>query len=616
MRRVALPKAAGLLILIVMTTFGSCRAVAQESCANLVNQLQVLRSSGGAGSSWETFITGRMQDLGCFGQQSQPTSACPAGHEECGDYCCGSGNYCSRYGCIARDSIECGNHYCGPGQQCSRSGGCQPAGVVDCGDYYCPSGQRCASGHRACLAMTDIDCGSYSCRSGYFCGSKNSCIGESSKDCGNGTSCPYGRKCSRDGKSCLAEDAVDCGNHSCSAGYTCGSYNTCIAKNATDCGNGTSCPAGRKCSRDAKSCLEQDAVDCGSFVCRSDRKCGSGNQCLAKEETDCGNGTSCGPGHKCRPGGVCMPINAIACGKTAYCDAGLVCVEGKECLTKADVAKRAEEEKARKKEAIAAEQAKKAAIQQAAKEAKEKVIADAKQKALEKQQQAARKCISNADFIKSVADGQQSKLPLCSEDKTTPAQGVSPSPAAAPGTVPTAADQLILNPNLKDAKTLSPAAPAPTVQQPNSVGSPNLGVCSTFETRDPTLAAGGCPTPSIASTPTIVKPAEKVDTNDDLGPFAPRTPAQKQSDEAAEIQRLLDPKLVVGRVPIGTREEEDCGGMLGEITRREVCEKKDGSFGYGRRCIITKKENLCDLHQNGSKDHCEWTIAATTEICK
>jgi hypothetical protein len=52
-------------------------AHAQESCANLQNQAQVLRSHGGAGDPWDTFIQQKMQQLGCFGGQQQTIAPQP-----------------------------------------------------------------------------------------------------------------------------------------------------------------------------------------------------------------------------------------------------------------------------------------------------------------------------------------------------------------------------------------------------------------------------------------------------------------------------------------------------------------------------------------------------------
>ncbi|WP_210209483.1 hypothetical protein [Undibacter mobilis] len=131
---------------IAFFTVATRDVAAQESCSNLQYQLSVLRSSGGAGSEWDFFIQRRMQELGCFGGQGQTTSRCPAGTEYCPRFnlCCGSGNYCSVYGCIQRGSIECGGYSCSPGNQCSRGGGCIPEGAVDCGSgSYCQEGSVC-----------------------------------------------------------------------------------------------------------------------------------------------------------------------------------------------------------------------------------------------------------------------------------------------------------------------------------------------------------------------------------------------------------------------------------------------------------------------------------------
>jgi hypothetical protein len=101
------------------------------------------------------------------------SSGCPGGYEACGNVCCGNGNYCSRYGCIARGSIECGGYYCQPGQKCARNGrGCYPEHVVDCGDYSCEPGNKCAIGRRGCLPESTVDCGpkfNQTCDEGRIC---------------------------------------------------------------------------------------------------------------------------------------------------------------------------------------------------------------------------------------------------------------------------------------------------------------------------------------------------------------------------------------------------------------------------------------------------------------
>jgi hypothetical protein len=341
---------------------------------------------------------------GCPTQPPQPI--CPAGTEYCGNsnQCCTAGFYCSKYGCTPQGAVDCGTHYCNPGQQCTSSGKCMPAGMIDCGPHssvYCTPGTKCSSDGKRCLAHDDVDCGSHTCSAGSTCGSRNSCIPAGHSDCGNGTTCGAGLKCSRDTKRCLPQNSTDCGSYTCNAGEKCGSRNSCVRVGSTDCGNGQSCAAGKQCSKGGgcitagqldcgrgvscptgsrcgsgnqclakgevdcgggKSCsagnkcskgggcIPISAVDCGHGVsCPAGNHCGSGNQCLAKRDVDCGNGTACGQGEKCGTGGVCVPKSATACGST-YCNPGSVCVNGKECLTKAQVAERAKEEARKKKE--------------------------------------------------------------------------------------------------------------------------------------------------------------------------------------------------------------------------------------------------------------------------
>ncbi len=170
---------------------------------------------------------------GCPSQPQQ--AACPAGYEQCGEMCCGPGNYCSTYGCIQRGSVECGGYYCNPGMKCALNHtGCYPADVVDCGNY--------------------------SCQPGNVCGSRRTCLPQGAVDCGSGTSCQAGLKCSRDGKRCLAADAIDCGSYNCSSGQKCGSGNKCLARTDVDCGGGKSCPADHLCIRGGAECLTKQEI--------------------------------------------------------------------------------------------------------------------------------------------------------------------------------------------------------------------------------------------------------------------------------------------------------------------------------------------------------------------
>jgi hypothetical protein len=252
------------VIVIVLSLLGWSNPAQSQNvdCQAILSSL--LSGMGGPGN-----YSGGAEDLAniyntyCQGGRSpQPQqSACPEGKEECGNYCCGSGNYCSRYGCIARGSIECGGWHCDPGQQCSRlQGRCLPAGKVDCGAYYCEQGNVCGRAHRACLASNDIDCGGHHCSAGQKCASGNRCIPEKAADCGAGKGYCSDGKCSRDGNRCLAQDAVDCGAFSCRAGSKCGSGNQCLASSDIDCGGGKSCPAGNFCVKGGAECLTQQQI--------------------------------------------------------------------------------------------------------------------------------------------------------------------------------------------------------------------------------------------------------------------------------------------------------------------------------------------------------------------
>ncbi|MBV6486927.1 MAG: hypothetical protein GHHEDOFH_00864 [Pseudorhodoplanes sp.] len=130
--------------------------------------------------------------------------------------------------------------------------------------------------------------------------------------CSNGGTCPVGTKCSWMPGKCVPEGRVDCGSYNCTPGNKCSSAG-CIAEEAVDCGNTKYCNAGSKCSRDGKRCLALNAIDCGSYSCSADLKCGSGNKCLARSDVDCGSGRSCPSGHLCLQGGAeCLTRQELA----------------------------------------------------------------------------------------------------------------------------------------------------------------------------------------------------------------------------------------------------------------------------------------------------------------
>ncbi len=242
-----------------------------------------------------------------------PQSVCPYGTQECGNYCCNPGFYCSKYGCVQQGAIDCGGWACPPETSCSRNkfNTCIQSGYTECSSGgSCGPGLRCTANGQSCMPRGNTECGNHSCGPGYYCGSQDSCLAQGATDCGNGRACPNGQKCSRDGSRCLDDRATECGDHACEAGYFCGSQNSCLAQGTTDCGNGKSCPAGKKCSQDGKHCFDTSIVDCGSYFCNAGNKCGSGARCLASGDVDCG-GRSCSAGYICRPGGSCASREEI-----------------------------------------------------------------------------------------------------------------------------------------------------------------------------------------------------------------------------------------------------------------------------------------------------------------
>ena len=294
-------------------------ARAQVDCQAIMNAL--LTGQPGPGSPQNAQELANIYNTFCLGgNRSTPRpsnqidcgngSSCPLETTCCGSMCCGSGSYCSQYGCT-------------------------PNGAVECGGYYCQPGQKCAVNHNGCYPADVVDCGSHTCNPGYVCSRGAGCVPENTVDCGGGSYCQAGTKCSRNSKRCDPEDAVDCGSHSCSAGMKCGSGDKCLGRDAVDCGGGDSCDPGDKCSRGG-GCVPKQSVDCGGgHSCSAGMRCGSGSQCLARDAIDCGGGHSCPAGNVCITGGT-------------------------ECLTPKELADRRSAEKKAKEEAAAAATAAKA----------------------------------------------------------------------------------------------------------------------------------------------------------------------------------------------------------------------------------------------------------------
>jgi hypothetical protein len=147
-----------------------------------------------------------------------------------------------------------------------------------------------------------------------------------------------------------------------------------MAQGASDCGNGSSCSDGRKCSRDGKHCVAQDTVDCGSHFCNAGNKCGSGNSCLNLTAVDCGNGNSCQAGYLCRNGGGCVTRETLAAEKAAAEAAAKKIADDRAAAAKATADKIAADKAA----AVQAAADKVAAAKEAAAKAKADKIATAK----------------------------------------------------------------------------------------------------------------------------------------------------------------------------------------------------------------------------------------------
>ena len=148
-------------LLLIISILSSWATVAHaQDCQQVLNEL--LSSGPGALGPDQAGGLASWYNQNCHGGgQSEPQQPmCPAGTTYCSNanLCCGSDQYCSRYGCTPIGAIECGNYYCNPGQLCSRGGGCHPQGTIDCGNYYCQEDERCGSGFRGCLSPSDVDC--------------------------------------------------------------------------------------------------------------------------------------------------------------------------------------------------------------------------------------------------------------------------------------------------------------------------------------------------------------------------------------------------------------------------------------------------------------------------
>lgn len=517
---------------------------------------------------------------GCASQQYQSNvNRCPNGgtcqlnQTCCGNMCCGSGSYCSIYGCTPNGAIQCGNGFCNPGLQCTRNGRCIPAGTIDCGNWYCQPGQRCGSSHNNCLNEGETDCGSYTCRSGYKC-SSSGCIDEDAVDCGNKTFCRAGTKCSRGGKKCLEPDAVDCGSYSCNVGWKCGSGNQCIQRDAVDCGGGRSCPAGHLCLRGGAECMTRAEI--------AERQAEEKRQ---KEEEIAERRRQ-------------LEEQREAARQEAQRkkeEAEQRVLEGKRAEQERlnALARQKQEEQLRQ----AAEKQRQAELQRAAKQ---------KQQELQRMTGASQ---GSCDYQKIVAISQGRN-----PDSVVCASTVAPQQQSGPVTVPAVSDKQLQYPQ-QNAVRLQPPAFVPEPRmislQPESIAAPAYPVCSTFN--DPSLPKNGCAS-TQASQPEAapagqVKPDEQTANNDQFHDSRPRAgDAGQQHDivgtlcktEVKEECRKSGAPLLWWTWCIPAEPSQS--GDIARPERSQWCQKSTRNWVYEKSLIgapncspgeWTKQEKVC-----------------------
>ena len=204
--------------------------------------------------------------------------------------------------------IDCPGHWtnAGGGGRCICPDG-SDANLIG-GQVSCPSQQPQYQPQSQPAPQPVVSCGDWACPLGTTCSQvrPNTCINPGFTECSNGGTCGPGLKCTFDGLHCMPVANSECGNHSCEPGSHCGSRSMCMSDGSNDCGNGSWCSQDRKCSRDGKTCLDKDALDCGRHVCSAGMKCGGGGSCLPIDSADCGNATSCPSDSVCKRGGGCI----------------------------------------------------------------------------------------------------------------------------------------------------------------------------------------------------------------------------------------------------------------------------------------------------------------------
>lgn len=314
-----------------------------------------------------------------------------------------------------------------------------------------------------------------------------------------------------------------------------------------DCGDWT-CPPGFYCSRKSYGqCVQNGATECPSgTICGDGYQCGSGgNTCLPIGNTECGNG-SCPSDKKCsRDERHCLDKEAVDC-NSYFCKEGEKCGSGKQCL--ASDADDCHDGKSCSAGYVCRRDGGCATPEQLA----------AEQDAAAKQK-------------KAELDREKAEALKAAKDKSNPTGA-------------------ILNPDLKNIKSLPPPSDPAELQQSKSSADPYPRACSTFGGKDATLDKYRCPKPTATQS---VQSGRKVNSTGD-NPFL-GTPASKKAaaerdaaeenarfkaERAAAANRYTDTKRKRECTPLWKRLGIDQQCMFGSNAGKKWCQDCD----YRREC--------------------------------
>jgi hypothetical protein len=406
--------------------------------------------------------------------------------------------------------------------------------------------------------------------------------------CGNGITCSVGYLCSTKAFGrCYPASNLDCGTYNCAAGFRCARKSqTCLPEDADECPNGSYCIGGRKCARDTNNCIPRDVVDCGDG-----RTCPSGQVCVLN-------------GH------LCMTPEKAALFEKAVKD-----LKEQRARRDAEAA-----ENARKEAAALAQAERQQKMQaEAARRESARVAEDQKHLRMQIQKLAPSVRRENAKIQKEFEEAQQwvdeqkrlkqatsetdtlrsaPPMPSTSNLSIRPSAGTPQAGSRNPDKGP------VLNPELsKKATELKP----PIANNPPALPSPRPPTlpCSTFGSQDATLDKNGCPGPLASREPPKQAPAQAEKAAE--SPFSKQpTPDQLKRDDApgslpdpvAEgLDRMrnttVSSKIECGWNPFSICTDSDgtthyCWGPCQKCTYSQYCSKRGRWFTSG--CETEKRE--------------------------